>query len=1285
MREGLGAVCDTPGCLPNAYHRHGPHHSHPPLTGWNWIPRTSRLKSGNWISSTQDSGPAAGTPHESRTVIRTPRPGRRPFAGLLAVALLSLPTGAWSQDADAKKIAEIEKQIADLQKKLAELKKAPADAGSAEGAVPDAYVKKMNWRSIGPANMAGRVTALAVVESDPSTYYVATASGGLVKTTNNGTTFAHLFDHEGTVSIGDVAVAPSDPKVVWVGTGEANPRNSVSYGDGVYKSTDGGKTWTHCGLKKTYSIGKILIHPKNPDTVYVGAMGRVYGPNKERGVFKTTNGGKDWQHVLAIDDRTGVIDMRMDPNDPETLVVAAWERRRDEFDGYFGAFGTWPTTDQYGPAVSHGPGGGLYKTTDGGKNWKRLSDAKLKNGLPTAATGRIGLDHSRKTKGLLVAIIDTEKVGTGTPPGPAAYMGVVGENVEKDGGAKLTEIVEGGPAAKAGLKAGDVVTAVDGTKVASYDALVTYFQAKKPGDKLKLTVTRGDKELPLELTLGTRPGSEPAADPKAKSRLMPGFTPALGEGGQVTVGSVPAGGPAEKAGVKAGMDVVAIDGKEVANFREFLAALRTAPEVEDGRKAGDKVRVTFKQGEKKVEADLPLVSVEMTIRTGGQAPASRPYLLSTATGGQRPNVQDRQGADGFNTGGVYVSKDGGDTWSRVNSLNPRPFYFSVVRFDPNDDNTLYVTADRPALYRSTDGGKSFAAAPSRGVHDDLHALWIDPRDSRHMLVGCDGGFYVTYDKGDTWDHLNTLALGQFYHVTVDSRKPYRVYGGLQDNGSWGGPSHTLRAGRQAFGAGQQQRPIGWSQTEGDGPVNEDWFMVGQGDGFTCRVDPYDPDIVYSTSQNGGGMGWRNLRTGERGFIGFGTPTGGGKGGKGGGKGGGGKGGAGGAEPKRFNWNTPYILSNHNANIFYFAGQQVYRSVKRGAESKTISPDITRTKMGTATALAESLSNPDVLWAGTDDGFLWVTRDGGETWTNVTDKLKAAGLSDFRWVASIEPSRVRDKTGRCYVALDAHRSDDDKPYLFVTEDYGQTWKSIAGNLPEFGSTRVLREDVVNPDLLYAGTEFGVWASVNRGASWTRLNNNLPTVAVHEVAQPTTASEIVVATHGRSIWVLDVASLRQMTPAALKASATLFAPGPAVRWRPAPGPVNVYSMEVRKFYGTNPYRGAVIDYLLTQSAKEVSLKVLDVTGKTVQDFRGAAKEPGFHRVQWNLTRSGGGAAVVPAGGYRVVLTVDGKEYVQAVVVENDPNADPKAAVTAAGVGLPDGRDEDEPVPFIPASKE
>jgi len=640
----------------------------------------------------------------------------------------------------------------------------------------------------------------------------------------------------------------------------------------------------------------------------------------------------------------------------------------------------------------------------------------------------------------------------------------------------------------------------------------------------------------------------------------------------------------------------------------------------------------------------------------GQPNPNRPYLMDFTVGGQRENAIKAQGRDGFQTGGIYVSKDGGDKWERVNSLNPRPFYFSNIRVDPNDDKILFVLGDM-ALWRSTDGGIKFDRGPGANVHPDHHALWIDPRDSRHMLIGCDGGFYVTYDKGATWDHLNILALGQFYHVCVDNRKPYRVYGGLQDNGSWGGPSNTLRS---------------------VGPVNEDWIFLHDGDGFVCRVDPTDPDIVYTEHQNGS-MTRSNLRTGE--MQGIGRP------------------GNSGGGTLRFNWNTPFILSSHNPSIFYSGSQFLYRSIARGDNVKTISPELTRTKAGTITAIAESPKNPDLLWVGTDDGNLWVTRDGGARWDNLLDKLKAVGLPGPRWVASIEPSRTAE--GRCYVCIDAHRSDDDRPYLFVTEDYGQTWKPLANNLPSFGSTRVLREDYTNPSVLYCGTEFGIWSSVNRGNSWAKINNNLPTVAVHEVAQPTTASEIVVATHGRSIWVLDVASLRQMTTRTEKAGneektvdplaapVTLFTPAPAVRWKLEGGREFPYSKDIRKFYGDNPFLGASFEYLLTKSVKSATLKVVDVNGTVVRNFPSTPVEAGFHRLTWNLSTSANQRGVVPAGGYRVVLTIDGKEYTQALLVENDPKADPRAIITF-DLKVPGGeedKDEEEVeiVPFIPKSKE
>lgn len=1211
--------------------------------------------------------------------------GRRAAFALLAALIFLCPGFARSdEDEDLKKeIADVEKQIAALKKKLDELRKGKQEP-AAPNTVPESVLAKMDWRCIGPANMAGRVTSIAVVESDPTTYYIATATGGLLKTVNNGTTFTFAFEKEATVTIGAVAVAQSNPNVVYVGTGEGNPRNSVSYGDGVYKSTDAGKTWRNVGLKKSYSIGQIVVHPKDSNIVYVAAMGRMYGPNEERGVFKTEDGGESWKKVLYVDDKTGAIELRMDPFDPNVLLAGLWERQRDEFDGFYGAADTWPGPDQYGPAIAHGPGGGLFKTSDGGKNWKKLSGENGVSGLPSVKTGRMGIDYSRKTKGLVFAIIDTENIGKGR--NVTVYLGVVGEG-EKDG-AKLKAVVEDGPAGKAGLKSGDLITAIDSQKITSYEGLLDSLEDKKPGDTVKFTVVRvkeaekkkdekkdkkeektDKKDVKETLTIDMKLVPRPATpQPKGKGGPM-----SLSPGGvvfsvtnfddPVQVAEVPKGGAAEKAGVKAGMTVTAVEERNVKNWREFRTELRVSPKSENARKAGDKVKVKFSGLDNKtVSVVLALEMAELRAPAfggarGGGNPA-RPHLMNPTIGGQKQNEQNGQGKYGYQTGGVYMSKDNGETWARINSLNPRPFYFSQIRVDPTDDNTLYVLGIN--AMKSTDGGKSFTGGvdPDNTVHADQHALWISPKDGRHMLIGCDGGFYATYDRGANWDHLNTQALGQFYHVAVDSRKPYRVYGGLQDNGSWGGPSRTLR---------------------GTGPANEDWAFLHGGDGFVCRVDSHDPDWIYSESQNGG-MARRNLKTGEqRGIRPRPVKQG---------------------EELRFNWNTPFILSEHNPQLFYCGAQYVFRSFARGDNLKPISPELTRTRQGSLTALAESPKNVDVLWAGTDDGYLWITKDGGQNWSNVTENLKKAGVPGYRWVASIEPGHRVE--GRCYVCLDAHRSNDDRPYLFVTEDYGQSWKPITNNLPEFGSTRVLREDITTSEILYCGTEFGIWVSINRGQTWAKLSNNLPTVPVHEVAQPTTASEIVIATHGRSVWVLDVASLRQMTPEVCKAPVTFFVPATATRWQYAPGS-SPYSRDVRKFYGTNPPSGGTIDYLLGTEAKEVSLKILDVNGKEVSpgrsvtvdgkrgiNFRSLPAKAGFHRLQWSAPR---------AGAYRLILSVDGKEFAQMATVENDPNAPANAVLTDGPLAVPGEEDEKDDkekekkeeeeetdvTPFIPIAKE
>ena len=1138
-----------------------------------------------------------------------------------------------------------------------------------DGAIPKEWTKGIRWRSIGPASMGGRIVDLAVNEKDPNTWWAATASGGLIKTVNNGNSFVHQFDREATVSIGAVAVSQSNPDILWVGTGENNPRNSVSYGDGVYKSTDGGKTWTNMGLKKTFQIGEVVIHPTNPDVVYVGALGRLYGNNEERGVFKTVDGGKTWERCFYIDDRTGVIEMQMSPADPDTLIVTAWERLRDGFDSWPGS--EIPIPDGYGgydPIRKWGPGSGLYKTSDGGKNWKKLT-----KGLPTSQMGRIGIDWYRKDPNVLFAVVDCENIGKGPAPLPVLW-GAVGENRENT--VVVTQVYANSPAQKAGLKVGDFIESINDEAISDFDRILDTIRDKKAGDTFKTAIKRGAESMSLEYTLVARGGNrggdsggggsmrtlglfgafgedgdeglkivtifpESAAQKaslqaddvvtefdgkkvlaweelleqlggknagdKVKVKFIrsgeskevevtlearqvgggpgaggPGGAGAGGAGGQsnptqsstyigitgdngpsggAQLSSVTEGGPAQRAGVLKGDIIVAINDKEVADYRETLDALR-------GKRVGDKVKLKINRG-----AEVKEIEVAFENRPG----PVRPYTASL--GGQAPNAQDQQGAKGYEYGGIYKSTDGGESWTRINSLHSRPMYFSVVRVDPNDEKNVYLLG--VSQFKSSDGGLTFDANLGRSVHADGHALWIDPRDGRHMIIGVDGGVYTTYDKGNRWDHLNTLALGQFYHVAIAPKYPYYVYGGLQDNGTWGGPAISLN---------------------GSGPVNEDWLSVGGGDGFMCRVDPNDPELVYWTSQDGN-MGRRNMKTGERGSIRAVAPEG---------------------EPAyRFNWNTPFILSNFNSRVFYAAGNYVFRSWDRGSNLEKISPEITLTKRGSATALSESPRSANVLYVGTDDGALWVTRDAGKTWTDITKNL---GLVAPRWVSTIEASRFAD--GRVYVCLDGHRSNDDDPYVMVSEDYGATFKSLRANLP-WGSTRCLRESPFNENVLLVGTEFGLFATANRGETWSSLNSNLPTVAIFDLAFHPNNGEVVLATHGRSLWIADVSALHQLAPAHLTETPNLYKPTTAIRWRreATRGTTN------RRFIGENPAAGAAIYYALPKKAESVSLKILDVSGQTLREIRGS-NEAGLQRVSWDFIaqagRGNGGAGGGGAGG-------------------------------------------------------
>jgi photosystem II stability/assembly factor-like uncharacterized protein len=900
--------------------------------------------------------------------------------------------------------------------------------------------KGLKFREIGPAVMGGRIDDFAVVESNPDIIYVGTASGGVFKTTNGGTSWEPVFDDQPNSTIGDVTVAPSDPSIVWVGTGEANNRQSSSWGNGVYKSTDSGKTWKHMGLDATMHIGRIVISPADPNTVYVAAGGNLWGASKERGIYKTTDGGKTWSNVLFVNEDTGATDIAMDPDSPGTLIAAMYQRRRTVF-GYSGS----------------GPGSGLYKTTDGGATWK-----KLEKGLPW--------------------------------------------------------------------------------------------------------------------------------DPDAKKPTAATTTAAT------------------------------------------AAAAEKEPEDPESVKETGRIGVNFYRR----NANIVYALIEHA------------------------------------HGGIFRSDDQGETWTRASETDPRGIYYSQVVVDPNNDQRVWVHGAQ--MYYSEDGGKTFKTNLVQKIHGDYHAMWIDPRDSSHMIAGSDGGIYMSHDRGRTWDYINNIAIGQFYEIGLDMQRPYHLCGGLQDNNVWCGPSATF---------------------DTRGIANSDWFTVGGGDGFYAQIDPTDPNTVYAESQDGNLLR-RNLKTHESRSI---RPP------------------ANEGERLRFEWNSPIVVSAYDNKTIYYGGNYLFKSTDRGDSWTRLGNDLTNNQdrdklpiMGRVpdkitmsrhdgvqawpaiTTISESPMNRDLLYVGTDDGNLQITRDGGKTWKNVSPKK---GIYVTRVVAS------RFKEGTAYATLDGHRSNDFAVYVFMTSDYGETWKPIRTGLSDdaAGTVHVIREHFRNPKLLFLGTERGLFISYDQGGHWTRLKLNLPTVPVDDIAIHPRENDLVLATHGRSIWILDdLGPIEQLTDAIPNEELHVFDTRTATEWRV----VNRSGVTGHKaFFGPNPPNGALITYLLKSKPAEkekVKITVTNKEGKVIRDIDGTG-DVGVNRVTWDLrSRSateapreegagaeaaseqggeagaGGGGGGGGFGGFQGALRVEPGEYTvkvavgkteqsTKVVVEDDPRIEIPAADRAA----------------------
>lgn len=802
------------------------------------------------------------------------------------------------------------------------------------GPIKPEDIKSFQFRELGPAVTGGRVHDVEAVPGDPFTIYVGAASGGVWKTVNGGTTWTPLWNDLPNSSVGDIAIAPSDHNVVYVGTGGPNNRQSTLYGNGVWKSTDGGQTWEHCGLVETRHIGRIHVHPENPDIVYVAALGNLWKANTERGVFKSVDGGRNWSRVLYVDENTGAVDMVIDPSDPDVLYVATYQRQRRTW-GFIGG----------------GPGSGIHKTEDGGRTWTLLS-----NGLPEGDKGRIGLAISRSNPQVLNATVE---------------------------------------------------------------------------------------------------------------------------------------------------------------------------------------------------------------HRGGQ--------------------------------GTYRTGNGGESWEFVNRMNPRPMYYSHIIIDPSDENRVYVLGSSSSV--SEDGGRNFRGIPSAptydvGVHGDHHSLWIDPDNPDYLLLGGDAGLYISYDRGIKWRKINNFAIGQFYAIGVDMRDPYWVYGGLQDNHSWMGPTQTRRF---------------------IGIINDDWRQTGFSDGMYAQPDPQNYRRVYIDSQ-GGNIIRFDPETGASESIRPSPPEG--------------------EERYRFDWTAPILISPHDHNRIYLGGNRLFISDNGGSSwyrtedlsrridrdtleimgvlpgPQTISRHDGTSSFGEITTIAESPVEEGLLWVGTDDGNVQLSRNTGESWQNVVGNVP--GLPDQIYVSRVIASHF--DAGRAYATFDAHRDGDFRPFVYVTEDYGNNWRAITNGLPDEGSVNVIREHHLNPDLLFVGTEHSLFVSLDAGSNWMQFKNNLPTAPIDDLVIHPRDNDLLIGTHGRSIWVMDdITFLSGMNPNLKQKKLHVMDVQPAAihqKWK-----ATSYRGQ-GEFAAHQPPDGAVINYWVGRGVEEpVSIEIITAEGRTVRSLQGSA-EAGLQRVVWDL---------------------------------------------------------------------
>jgi len=772
-------------------------------------------------------------------------------------------------------------------------------------------VKNVPFTNIGPAIMSGRVVDVDVNPNKTTEFYVAYASGGLWYTNNNGTTFTSVTDTAPTQNMGDIAV-DWNSGTIWIGTGESNSSRSSYSGIGILKSTDKGESWQNVGLPDSHHVGRIIINKDNPNEVLVGVIGHLYSSNPERGIYKTTDGGKTWNNVLFINDNTGVIDISVSPTNSNVLFAATWERERKAWD-----------------FTGNGENSGIYKSTDAGSTWENVSTEG--HGFPTGkGVGRIGL--ATFNDDVVYAFLDNQF-----------------RRPEK----KKKE--------SSGLKKDD-------------------FKSMSKADFLKLE----DKSLERYL----------------RSNRF---------GRIYTAKSVK---------------------KSVKN-----------DEVKPSDLAG------YLENANSVMFNSPVIGAE-----------------------------------------VYKSTNGGKSWSKTHKgyldgvYSSYGYYFGIIAVNTSDENNIYIGG--VPLLKSNDSGKTFTSIGKENVHSDHQSLWVNPKVKGHVINGNDGGVNITYDDGENWTKNNQPAVGQYYNIAVDNKKPYNVFGGLQDNGVWYGPS-TYSASKRWEGSGSYP-----------------YKRIGGGDGMQVQIDSRDNNIVYSGSQFG--FYFRlNLETQERLRINPKHELG--------------------DTPYRYNWQTPILLSSHNQDILYMGANKLLRSMDQGETFDVISGDLTtggkkgNVPYGTLAAISESPFQFGLIYTGSDDGYINLTQNGGDSWTRVSDNLP----QDL-WVSRVVASQ--HKKERVYASLNGYRTDDFKAYVFMSNDMGNTWESISSNVPN-AAVNVIKEDPSNENIIYLGTDNGVYVSFNKGNSWEAFSNGLTNAAVHDLVIQEEAKDLLVGTHGRSIYKADISGLQQ----------------------------------------------------------------------------------------------------------------------------------------------------------------